>query len=217
MQTFFLGIGLLCVYLFWIFVWRPVIHSWHRNVLFDLRDDLREWAYGKDLLDNQAYKETREIINWHIAHLGDHTFADKVAFIYIEQKYPGIIEKIQNEIAQKTSINEEEAQLFIDKKRTAANLVVARYFILSSFIRTAITAALALILAPTFIIKTILIYIASASKDVAKESQGFAAQLTVVAIFLFSFFSPQYSSASSSSDVAINEVAAYGRHSLRSH
>jgi hypothetical protein len=119
---------------------------------------------------------------------------------------PYIDEKINNEIDKIKLIGSEKEQSFIKDIRVSAFMIVSRYAILKSFLWTTVTALLACILIPRFMIKTFLVYISK--KDFKDTGMGFCAQLVATSIFLFGFSTPQYSSLPSN-NVTINEVVAY--------
>lgn len=94
MQLIFLAMVLVVFHLSWKHVWQPVALGICRDMLFDIRNEFRDWAIREKIsLENQQYLECRKFINSCIRYLEHYKFYEYLIRCRTYSDYPDIFER----------------------------------------------------------------------------------------------------------------------------
>lgn len=133
MDLILFSAGCMAFYAFWKLVWKPVILGYYRDKLFDLRDDLRDWASERGQLGDSAYLASRNYINASLRYLEDHSFIGIMSIIYAIDQHPGCAELLKVNISERLHTEDKKLASKIQDVRKGANEVINRYIVLRSF------------------------------------------------------------------------------------
>ena len=133
MNLLLIGLNGLLLMLVWRFMLRRSILDTHRDVLFDLRDRLRDTFISRGWdLGSPLYRHLRDLINGYLRFTESYSFGE---FLYLEIKVKGneslrtaLAAKVESKFAMAT----DEQKAFIAEFRREAVTVMMSYMIASS-------------------------------------------------------------------------------------
>lgn len=134
MDAMLFGLNLLLIYAGWRWVWRKTALDMHRDELFDLRDEVKDYFNEHGLgTEHPIYEALRGLINAHIRYTEKLTFRLFMAESNVINTHPERIKKLKAEVNARFATNDPELKKFIEQTRARSIAILNAHMVESSF------------------------------------------------------------------------------------
>lgn len=128
-----LGVNVLLLVALWHFVVRPTALDTCRDLLFDLRQEVRDYFAQHEGLDSPAYAHLRTMLNGYLRFTERLTFTSVFGFQQLVSHNKELFEELRRENDARFAALDTESRRFVDGVRMRAAHVVQGWLFHSSF------------------------------------------------------------------------------------
>jgi hypothetical protein len=127
------GFNIILIIVIWKVILRSSILGHFRDKLFDQREKIREYYIANKIpLEDETYKNIRDLINGHLRFTEDMSFTQVIHFASKIESDDDLKSYLKNQTDAKFKSDNQDLSKFLEESRTKSSRILFNYMILSS-------------------------------------------------------------------------------------
>lgn len=121
----------LCVIMLLLVIrpfWKSFVVEFHRDQLFDLRDELREWYIEFGIEQDEVYKNIRQMLNHHIRYLKDADFRSFKNWVEFYNKTPNYRKIVIQDFSKEFATDDDRIKIITLDILNRTSFVFRKYY-----------------------------------------------------------------------------------------